>query len=183
MQIVSAPAFAFGAPWFFNAGEARIQGAEVEADARVTSALSVNASVGYLDAEYTKLGSVALAGGLTKDDALVNVPEWSGSVGGTYSIALASSNELSLHADYIYKSEMARDTMNTPLLKTDDFGILNATLSYGPEDGHWRLTAGAENITDERYILSGNNNPGVGAISATYSAPRTWYLGFKVKSE
>ena len=66
MQIVSAPAFAFGAPWFFNAGEARIQGAEVEADARITAALSLNVSVGYLDAEYTELGDVALAGGLTR---------------------------------------------------------------------------------------------------------------------
>ena len=66
---------------------------------------------------------------------------------------------------------------------TDDVGLLNATLSYGRDDGRWRITAGVENLTDERYILSGNNNPGVGAISATYSAPRMWYVGFTVRSE
>jgi iron complex outermembrane receptor protein len=183
MQIVSAPAFSFGAPWFFNAGEARIQGFEVEADAKLTSALTMNASVGYLDAEYTQLGSVALAGGLSKDAKLVNVPEWSATTGGTYTVALAGDNELALHADYIYKSKMARDTLNTPLLVAPDIGVVNATVGYGPADGHWRVTVAGENLTDERYILSGNNNPAVGAISGTYNAPRMWYLGFKVRSE
>ncbi len=181
MQIVSAPAFAFGAPWFFNAGEARIQGAEVEADAKITSGLTMNASVGYLDAKYTKLGNVALAGGLTKDDLLVNVPKWSANAGGTYSIPLSNDNEFSVHADYLYKSKIARDTLNTPELVTASFGVLNATLNYGPNDDQWQVTLGGENLTDKRYILSGNNNPAVGVISATYSAPRTWYLRLKVR--
>jgi len=182
MQIVSAPAFAFGAPWFFNAGEARIQGAEVEADARITSGLTLNAAVGYLDAEYTQLRDVALAGGLTESDMLVNVPEWSANAGGTYSLPLANDREFSLHADYLYKSKMARDTLNTPELITSSFGIVNATLSYGPQDGQWKVTLGGENLTDKRYFLSGNNNPAVGVISATYNAPRMWYLGVKVRS-
>jgi iron complex outermembrane receptor protein len=182
MQIVSAPAFSFGAPWFFNAGTARIQGLEVEADAKIGAALTLNASVGYLDAEYTRLADVALAGGLTENHKLMNVPEWSANAGGTYSISLPNKRELRLHADYLYKSEMARDTLNTPELITSSFGVLNASLNYGPEEGQWQITLGGENLTDERYLLSGNNNPAVGAISGTYNTPRTVYLGVKVRN-
>ena len=49
------------------------------------------------------------------------------------------------------------------------------------------LAAGLEAMgltlhADERYLLSGNNNPGVGAISGTYSTPRMWFAGVKVRS-
>jgi iron complex outermembrane receptor protein len=182
MQIVSAPGFAFGAPWFFNAGEARIQGVEIEADAKATAALLLNASIGYLDAEYTALSDVAIAGGLTLDKKLVNVPKWSATLGGTYTFELANAADFAVHADYSYRDEMARDTNNTPLLISDSYRILNATLSYGPRDGRWQIVLGGENLTDERFNITGNNNPGVGAISATFNAPRTWYLSFKVRS-
>ncbi|MFL6602259.1 MAG: TonB-dependent receptor [Steroidobacteraceae bacterium] len=182
MQIVSAPAFSFGAPWFFNAGEARIQGAEVETDAKIAAGLTVNASLGYLDAKYTKLADVALAGGLTKDDMLMNVPKWSANAGGTYSIPLPNQREFSMHADYVYKSRMARDSLNTPDLISSSFGILNSSLNYGSQDGHWQVTLGGENLTDKRYLLSGNNNSAVGVISGTYNVPRMWYLGVKVRS-
>src|SRR6185436_10018023 len=143
----AAPGFAFGAPWFFNAGESRIQGFEIETDTKLTSALTLNAAVGFLDAKYTKLGDVAVAGGLTTSDKLLNVPKWSASAGGTYSWALPLDRALKLHADYVYKSEMARDTANTPLLMNPGFGLLNAMLSIGPTDGRWQLMLDGANLT------------------------------------
>ena len=59
---------------------------------------------------------------------------------------------------------------------------MNATLSYGAQDGQWLVTLGGENLTDKRYLLSGNNNTGVGVISGTYNTPRMWYLGVKVRN-
>jgi iron complex outermembrane receptor protein len=35
---------------------------------------------------------------------------------------------------------------------------------------------GVENLTDKRYLVTGNNNPSVGVISGTYSTPREWYF-------
>ncbi len=181
MQIVSAPGFTLGAPWFFNAGKARIQGLEVEADAKLTASFVMNAAVGYLDAKYTELGALALAGGITKDSKLLNVPKWSTNVGGTYTVGIGADRELAVHADYIYKSDMARDTLNTPELTTQAFSLVNANVTYGSLEGNWQLNLGVDNLTDERYIVSGNNNPGVGAISATYNAPRTWTVGVKFR--
>ena len=181
MQIVAAPAFSFGAPWFFNAGEARIQGLEAEADLKAGAGLVFNASVGYLDAHYTKLGAVALAGGIDQQDLLVNVPKWSGTVGATYSVATGMNRSLGLHVDYSYKSNMARDASNTPELMTGAFGLLGANVNWGAADGHWQLFLAGENIGNKRYILSGNNNEGVGAIAATFNGPRMWYFGVRVR--
>ena len=59
---------------------------------------------------------------------------------------------------------------------------MNASLNYGPQDGRWQVTLGGENLTDERYLLSGNNNPAVGVISGTYNTPRMAYLGVKIRN-
>jgi iron complex outermembrane receptor protein len=182
MQVVSAPAFSFGAPWFFNAGQARISGVELESDARLTTHFVMNASVGYLDAKYTKLGALAIAGGLTTHDMLINVPKWSGTLGGTYSIVVPNDAIVDVHADYSFKDRMARDTLNTPELISSAFGILNASLAYGPSSGHWQLLLGGENLTDKRYIVTGNNNTAIGVITATYNAPRMWYVRVRFRS-
>lgn len=181
IQVVSAPAFTFGAPWFFNAGKARIKGVEMEADARLSNSFVMNAGVGYLDAEYRKLDDVAIQGGLTLDDKLMNVPEWSGNVGGTYTFSLPDTSKLLLHADYIYKDKMARNAENTPLLIQDAFAVVNANLTYAPKAASWQLMLGGENLTNERYIMTGNHNDAVGATTATYNRPRTWFLGLKIE--
>ena len=50
------------------------------------------------------------------------------------------------------------------------------------EDPVAETAIGGENLTDKRYLLSGNNNPGVGVISGTYSTPRMWFAGVKIRS-
>ncbi len=176
MQIVAAPAFTFGPPWFFNAGEARIRGFELESAARITSGFELNASAGFLDGHYTKLAAVALAGGLNLHDQLINLPKWTASLGGTYTAQLPQERNLGVHFDYSFKDRMARDSFNTPELMAGSFGLLNTSVFYGPDSGRWQLVLGVDNLTDKRYLVTGNNNPSVGVISGTYSAPREWYF-------
>jgi iron complex outermembrane receptor protein len=176
MQIIAAPSFTFGPPWFFNAGQARIRGFELESNARLTSHFEANASVGFLDGRYTKLGAVALAGGLNTHDMLMNMPRWTASLGGTYTVQLPHDSDAGVHFDYSFKDRMARDSFNTPELIAGSFGIFNTSVFYGPDSGHWQLVLGVENLTDKRYLVTGNNNNSVGVISGTYSAPREWYL-------
>jgi iron complex outermembrane receptor protein len=176
MQVVAAPGFTFGAPWFFNAGQARIRGFELESNARLTQHFEANASVGFLDGRYTKLGAVALAGGMSMHDMLINLPRWTASVGGTYTLPLPHDRDAGVHFDYSFKDRMARDSLNTPELVSGSFGLFNTSVFYGPDSGHWQLVLGVENLTDKRYLVTGNNNPSVGVISGTYSPPREWYF-------
>jgi iron complex outermembrane receptor protein len=58
--------------------------------------------------------------------------------------------------------------------------MLNASIQYqAPE--HWSLTVGATNLTDERYLVTGQFQGAGGVIFGTYSRPREWYarLGFE----
>ncbi len=181
IQVVSAPTFTLGAPWFFNAGDARIRGAEIEMDASVTPNLVLNGAFGYLDAEYRSLDNIALAGGITLDHKLVNVPEESASLGGTYTFDLEGGSRFLLHADVTHKGEMDRDLTNTPELMEDGFTMTNLSLTYEAADSDWSLVLGGENITDERFIVTGNNNLALGVVTATYNRPRTWYLTVKLK--
>jgi len=176
MQIVAAPGFTFGAPWFFNAGESRIRGFELESDARITAHFEANASVGFLDGRYTKLGDVALAGGMNLHDMLINLPRWTASLGGTYTVPMPSGRDGGVHFDYSFKDRMARDSLNTPELMAGSFGIINTSAFYGADSGNWQFVLGVANLTDKRYLVTGNNNPSVGVISGTYSAPREWYF-------
>jgi iron complex outermembrane receptor protein len=180
IQVVAAPAFTFGAPWFFNAGSARIRGAELEMDASLSENFVVNGSFGYLDAEYRSLDDIALAGGITLDHQLMNVPERSANVGGTYTLSLPGDSRLLLHVDVIYKGKMARDLVNTPELIQDGFAMANAAITFEPADANWQLVLGGQNLTDKRYIVTGNDNPAVGATTATYSHPRTWYMTLRL---
>jgi len=180
IQVVAAPAFTFGVPWFFNAGNARIRGVELEMDASVTENFVINGSFGYLDAEYRSLDDIALAGGITLDHQLMNVPEQSANIGGTYTLGLPGGSRLLLHADVIHKGKMARDLVNTPALIQDGFTTANASITFEPPAANWQLVLGGQNLTDERYIVTGNANEAVGATTVTYSRPRTWHMTLRL---
>ncbi len=63
-------------PTITNAGDATLQGAELEVSFTPVDNLCLKAFVGYLDAQYDDLSVRALVSGITEDDALPNTPEW-----------------------------------------------------------------------------------------------------------
>jgi iron complex outermembrane receptor protein len=107
---------------------------------------------------------------------LINLPKWSATLGGSYTLSLPDDRNGGVRLDYSFKDRMARDSLNTPELIAGSFGILSSSVFYGADSGHWQLVLGVENLTDKRYIVTGNNNPSVGVISGTYSTPREWYF-------
>ena len=58
---IQFPVFNDVAPEFRNAAEAELQGAEIELVVAPTSAISIQAGISYLDAEYTRLDEEDLA--------------------------------------------------------------------------------------------------------------------------
>ncbi len=44
----------------------------------------------------------------------------------------------------------------------------------------WTLSIGGTNLTDERYIVSGQNQGGVQVIDASFNRPREWYATLRV---
>ena len=167
-------------PQIVNAAEAETKGFEIDIVAAVTDEFSVDAAIGYLDAEYTRLDESALQGlavPITLDSELQNAPQWSVNVGLQYATQLQRLGTLSLRGDYAWRDRTYKDAVNTPELLQDGLGLLYAAAMLESEDGRWLFTLFGDNLTDETYITAGASNiPQFGLVVATYGRPRTWGL-------
>ncbi|HEY6927651.1 MAG TPA: TonB-dependent receptor [Steroidobacteraceae bacterium] len=175
-------------PTLVNAGDARIDGAELETDMLLGHGLSFTAGVGFMHAYYTRLNNVEDNGlpvaigscpERTSDPNrtcfLPLTPRWKVSVGPQYLIPLSADRALQFNADWTYTSQMATDFGNTQLLMRGAVNIVNASATFKTGGDHWEIVLGGTNITDTRYIVVGQNQGGIAQISGTYNAPREWY--------
>ena len=168
-------------PVFSNAGKSKIDGFEVEAQARMGN-LSLNAGGGHLNARYTELDPTKATFPIT--NSLVNTPKWTGTLSAMCDFHLPNSSQLTVGGDFSYKTSTSPDAENSPYLKSGDIRTLNGSLSWSNADDKRSVTFGIHNITDQRFIVGGfdQSHPGqVGFVSAGYSPPREWYLTLRVK--
>lgn len=161
-----------------NAGAAEIKGVEFEGAARLTDNLRAQLSVGYIDAKYTKfiVGGVNVAG--QRD--IQNTPDWTGAGSLSYDTPLAlfgREGTLSLNGGASYRSKIQQFEVAIPLLDQSGYWLVDASVSWTSESGHWRLAGYGRNLTDKRYISSGYNFPGAAtdnSVLAFYGNPRTF---------
>ena len=175
-------------PTIRNAGDAKIKGVEVEAVAVPFEGFTVNASVGYLHARYTDVlaGVLAVSGpnvfqaGTFVGAPLPKTPDWKINISPRYEFKLGNGGTVTALADWTYTSSIWNNAQRTYLLKRPAVQVVNASVSYADPDGAWTLTAGGTNLTDKRYLTTGNENIAAGAIFGTYSRPREGYVRFGV---
>lgn len=170
-------------PTFFNGGSAKIRGVEIEATARPTSGLTVDASVGYIDAHYTSITAPSTGTVLLNlKDKLVNTPDWTANLGIAYRQEIGSAGWLKYRVDYSFKSGMAKDTINTPMLMQKSVSLWNPTVTWQPANANWEIAAGVSNATDQRYLVTGNANAAIGLTAGTYSRPREYFVTLRFRS-
>ena len=166
-------------PFIQNAGKAKIDGFEIEAQARPIPEVRLSGSVGYVDARYTQLDPGVT---VTLADKFVNTPDWTASASADVDLFQLGGGQITAHADYSYKSSIARDAVNTPLLIAGSTHIVGATIGWMSADEKFQLVGGVKNLTDERYIVSGTQVDAIGATSVNYSRPREYYLTFRIRN-
>jgi iron complex outermembrane recepter protein len=168
-------------PTIQNAGDAKIKGFELEITAAPTDALTINASVGHLDASYTSVLANAqvaanpLQAGVFPGADLPKTPKWKFNISPRYQINLANDAKVVILADYTHSSSLWNDTERAFLLQRNSTDTLNGSITYKEPGGHWDVTLGMTNITDERYLVTGQAQVAGGQIYGTYSRPREWY--------
>ena len=125
---------------FTNAASAKIQGVEAVVSYRATQQLSINASAGYLDAEYDEFDTL-VNGVLTdvSDRRLPNAPEWTGFLGATYTDFIGDNLIGTLHFDVAYKGDHANESTDSPNLAVDSAVYLNAFVSVASADDRWEI--------------------------------------------
>jgi iron complex outermembrane receptor protein len=75
--------------------------------------------------------------------------------------------------DYSYTDEMFNDSQNSPFLFEDSFELWNASVRFSLGEA-LDLVVFGKNLTDERYIQSGDSNFGLGFHEANYNRPRQY---------
>lgn len=177
---VNDPTLGF-APIVQNAAEARIEGFELELEARPIEPLRLQAGIGYLDARYIEVDIRGRNAGVTLDDRLQNAPEWTLSASAAYDIDIIGFGTLTPRVDWSYRSTVANDAVNTPQLIQDGYHLLNASINFLDEDERFGLRFEVKNITNEIYLGSGYFDAFGGIIEGVYGRPREWSLSASVR--
>jgi iron complex outermembrane receptor protein len=169
------------APYLANAGKASIDGFELEATWVPTDRLVVNGGIGYLDSRVDELREIAgTAIGVAVGNVLPFAPEVQANLGLGYRAPVGRFS-LTPRVDMAYQTETFFDANNTvEIAQTEPFTVLNASLTFGRNDGKWRFTAGANNLTDEVYAIGGNSSltTGSGYAEIGYARPREYFVNF-----
>lgn len=174
-----------GAPLTRNAGTADIWGFELEATALPIDELELGFSAGYTDAEYqtvTPLNPlVAVDNQVQLSSALPNTPEWSLSAYAQLTIPVTDSAEIRTRADWSYTSTIENDAVNSIFLRQPSVHLINASIGLHDEDSGFSTTVFVKNLTNRRYIVSGDSNFGIGFHEANFNEPREWGVSLRFK--
>ena len=160
-----------GGPLTQNAGVADIFGVEVEVTAMPHERLLLNAGFGYINAEYDELNlpTTNVAQAINLDTKLPNTPETTVNISAEYTHPLAWGS-LIARGDYRYTDDLYNDAQNSPFLYQDGYHTFNASLTF--TTGNWDFSVFGTNLTDKRFITSGDSNFGLGFHEANYNRPR-----------
>ena len=157
-----------------NAGEAEMEGFELEITALPTERLLIRGGIGYLDAKYTNLNPGAT---VTLDSEMVKTPEWTGNLSVDYTWPLGDMGTLTMGGDMSYRSSHFNEPTNLGILEQDAYKLLGAHVRLTSADEAWSLTLFGTNLTDERYMTNGVQALGsLGTADAAYGRPREWGL-------
>jgi iron complex outermembrane receptor protein len=167
-------------PLLFNAGEATIDGAEIELSYSPNANFIIESSLGYLD---DSVDSVSVIPGANTTfgpgSDLPFTPDISANISSSYRFNVGDDWGLTPRLELAYTSEQYFDTANTEeVAQTSGETITNFSLRLDDNDDTWNVVLGVENLTDETYPVAGNSSlsTGSGYAEIVYTRPRNYYL-------
>lgn len=178
-------------PLLFNAGEAGIDGMELEFTFTPSSKWIVEGSVGYLDGSIESPVPIVtrevVDGVITEVVATQTVsagndtpysPDLMANVGVSYILDLDGWS-LTPRIDINYVDSQFFDAGNTvEIAQIDEQTTARFALTLDSDNNNWRAVAGIENLTDEVYPVAGNSSlaTATGYAEVVYSRPRVYYF-------
>jgi outer membrane receptor protein involved in Fe transport len=164
-------------PFTYNTNSATSKGIDLEINFAVTEGLTIDASLGYVDA---KLSEDAVNLNATEGESLLFVPEWSYSLGAEYAAPVGANMDLVIRADWQYVGKRYDNFAANVLVSgaqniLDAYDIINLQARLVAES--WSLGLFVENLTDERVQFNRPPTPGLDTINNIgTNRPRTFGL-------
>ena len=104
------------------------------------------------------------------------MPETTFSIGVSKEIGLEDLGALTLRADWSYRSETFNDAYNTPLLATDSYELIDASVRWlSPNEG-WVIALSGRNLADEQFLETGVYGTAFQSFEGVYNRGRQWQL-------
>jgi iron complex outermembrane receptor protein len=140
-----------------NAASARIMGVEMEVTMQPTPAFQVEANFGYTDAKFQTF-TVPIPGVADPTTlAFGRIPKYTVTIAANYHLTLPGlAGKLNARLAYDWRSSFYSDLQNTPELRQQAYGLLNANLNY--DVGKWSLGIFARNLANVEYLDVGGRN-------------------------
>jgi iron complex outermembrane receptor protein len=136
-----------------NAGQATIQGLELELAAQLTEGLELDFAYGYTDATYDDFRDANFAGDDFSGNTLPEAAKHTVTTALNFRRSVGTSLELTARADLVYRSSAFFEPDNVPQYEQGDYTMLGARLGIASADGRWGVTGWGRNLTDEEYVV------------------------------
>jgi iron complex outermembrane receptor protein len=171
-------------PVITNADSVPIWGVEIEGTARPSSALTIDMSISYLNAEYDEFSNVDdinLQLGLQdlSGNRLPRAPEWKVKLGLQYDWVL-DLGRIFARIDSVWVDEQFSSAFNRPDRDfMDSYNRTNAQLNWESHDDLWQASLYVQNLEDDDVISNrtdGDPNYQPVPIHVHYFSPRTYGL-------
>ena len=169
-----------------NAAELDIQGLELEGSALFGKATVLSGQMSWLDASYGKFEDFRLDPGYPGYDLNVShdhvpfSPKFTARVALQHTFNLDTSGSLTVGADASYRARTWLSVDNRDVLSQGSYMVAGAFGVWDSPQLSWQLRAGVRNLTDETYMIEGQEFASVGNIqTAYYGLPRNWHVSVR----
>ncbi len=168
---------------FLNAGDATLNGLEVEFDWKspTTTWLGLSGNLSYLDSSEELLDFNN--NGFADTQVITNAPEFTGALNLNFNFS-AWGGLISGSIGYAYRddSELTNEGDGVQPIVQPSYDLLNAWIGWLSGDGKWRFTINGKNLTDEEYLTNGYNLPTLGVLTGSYGNPMqvSGTIGYKL---
>lgn len=166
-----------------NAGKAKIQGIDMELQARLSSRLTFSANGSLLDAKYSSfpnaqtfvpivgpggayVGNNIVAADVSGND-MIRAPKYTYSLNATWTQPV-SSGEVAFNASLFGSAKVSQDF--TGRLTQPAFARLNGQISWKSENDAWAVTLFGTNLTNKTILQQATPTPDGDLV--TYERPR-----------
>lgn len=151
-----------------NAGQATVEGAELEVTYRPVPWLNLMGSYGLLDTVYDDF--VIPGGAVNTGNPLGSSPRNKGALAADVRIPLNGAGYITGALSWAYTDGYYTGATKDPNLHIESYALTNLSLGYESRDGRWMLTAWAKNLGDVDYLLTPSTQ---GVLAEYLGEPRT----------
>ena len=170
-----------------NAGALDIRGFEVESVLVPVRNLTLDAQIGFLEADYKEFADARFTSfnGSRAFQTPAFSPKWTARFGGQYIVDFADGSGVTFGAAAKYRSRMAlavdntltNSTVELPGMFQDEYWLYDARVVWNDASDRYTVGLYGQNLSDEVYKTDAQEFSSIGNIrTAYYGAPRTWMV-------